>query len=131
MNPQLRDKGWVSGRLAKAQQFSEAASLFVDDVAGVVDLSDAYVTLAIHSGIASADVLCATRLGRYSTGSSHHDALSLLKRAVPSATVHLARLLEMKTRAGYSHRGVAVSDVQVARTAHEKLLDMAVVSASR
>ena len=125
MSPDVRGSDFIRGRLTKARQFSQAAALFFDQAKGTADLQDAYTTLAIHSGIASADVICAARTGKYSAADSHRAAISLLKQAQPSVTVQLSRLLEMKTRAGYSHRQVSIRDVHTARVAHEKLLLLA------
>ncbi len=57
-------EGFAAARLAKANGFMEAAELTMTfDEA--IELRDAYVTLWIHSGIASADYICCKRLGEY------------------------------------------------------------------
>lgn len=38
------------------------------------DVSDAYVTLLVHAGIAAADVICCQRLGEHALGDSHAEA---------------------------------------------------------
>ena len=111
--------------MAKADQFAEAASLFAEEAQLSGELSDAYVTLAVHSGIASSDVLSGLRTGRYSGGESHAEAVSLLRTADPTASKHLARLLAMKASAGYSHRPSSKDDVRKAERAYRALLEQA------
>lgn len=57
MNPRVTDSAYGSGRLRKALEFAQAASIFFDDTDSSAELRDAYVTLAIHSGIASSDAI--------------------------------------------------------------------------
>lgn len=99
-----------AGRLAKAQQFADAARevLLLADEA--MDVADAFVTLAVHSGIAAADAVCCRRLGVYARPESHHDSVELLSNADNDAARHLRTLLGMKTRAGYSHVPVSAQD---------------------
>ncbi len=125
MTPTVRDPTFLRGRMKKARQFADAASLFVEDARTSGELSDAYVTLAIHSGIAAADVICVARTGQYSGGDSHSEAVALLKGADQTASKHLARLLTMKASAGYSHRPATKDDVRKAERAHGALLDLA------
>lgn len=56
-----------AGRLAKGNQFWEAATL-IEELTEESDLVDAYITLCIHAGIAAADVICCARLGVHATG---------------------------------------------------------------
>ena len=44
------------------------------------DLADAYVTLCVHAGIAAADVICCTALGKHATGDDHNHAVALLRQ---------------------------------------------------
>lgn len=117
--------GELSGRWAKANQFAEAASLFHDDATGTTDLADAFVTLAVHAGIACADVICIARLGRYSATGNHDESIKLLQKADPDAAKHLTRLLGIKTKAGYTHRPVSADDVAIAVRAYRALLERA------
>jgi hypothetical protein len=128
MNPKVLDKSFQHGRLSKANQFALAASIFFDDAMRSTDLADTYVTLAIHSGIAAADVICARELGEYSATSSHRDAVALLKRANTMAAEQLSRLLELKSKAGYGHRAVTEAETRIAERAHKKLLEIALLS---
>ena len=70
-----------AGRLVKAQQFWAAAQTietFADDE---TTISDAYTTLAVHAGIAAADVICCVRLGEHARGDDHDEAVALLAMA--------------------------------------------------
>ena len=89
------------GRLAKARQFLAAADtiLLVSDED--LDLSDAYITLCVHAGIAAADAICCALLGKHARGDSHGDAVGLLETARKDAAPLLDTLLKMKTRSGY------------------------------
>jgi hypothetical protein len=86
-----------AGRLAKAQQFWAAAhtiETFADDEDSI---SDAYTTLAVHAGIAAADVICCVRLGWHARGDDPDEAVALLAGADPDRAKHLETLLRMKT----------------------------------
>jgi hypothetical protein len=111
--------------MAKARQFADAAALFYDDTTGSADLPDAYVTTAVHSGIAAADVVCIRRLGAYQASGAHQEAVALLKRADADASKHLSRLLSLKSKAGYSANPASRADVDAARRAHLALLEAA------
>ncbi|RKR73594.1 hypothetical protein [Frondihabitans australicus] len=124
MTPQ-RSAGRIEsdGRLRKARQFADAAALFVEEASDDVgEFGDAYVTLAVHSGIASADVISIETRGDYSPTGNHQESVDVLRRSDPQAARHLSRLLEMKTKAGYTYRPVSADDVARARRAHEALL---------
>lgn len=110
------------GRWNKALQFAEAAALLFDDQSESSDVGDSFITLAVHAGIAAADVLCIARLGEYSASGAHDEAVALLKSADPEAAKHLARLLSLKTKAGYTHRPASLSDVRTAYRSHKALL---------
>lgn len=123
MSP-ARDGGDLerAGRWAKARQFADTADLLHDDATGAAESPDAFVTLAVHAGIACADVICIARLGQYSATGSHAEAAALLKKADPEAAKHLERLLAIKTKAGYTHRTVSNDDVATANRAYRALL---------
>ena len=125
MNPRVNDSAHRGGRLKKAREFAHAASLFIDDTNENIELRDAYVTLAVHSGIAFRDVICANVLGEYSSGDSHNSAVALLKKADPKAALLLLRLLGLKTKAGYGHNAVSNREVKTAHSAHIELLERA------
>lgn len=125
MTPKAEDASFRTGRLKKAREFADAAALFFDSTSGNAELADAYVTLAVHAGIAASDVICAARLGEYSASESHAAALTMLRKADPDAAKHLGRLLAMKTKAGYAHRSVSAHDAKAADRAHKALLEAA------
>lgn len=113
------------GRLRKAQQFQLAADVIREYAAGDNALSDAYVTLCVHAGIAAPDVICMDRLGVYARSEGHEEAVPLLAQADKVAAKHLGALLGMKTRAGYSHMPVRAQDIQRAGRAMRALTEAA------
>lgn len=119
------DAATATARLAKARQFSDVAALLFDEGTGTVTRADAYVTQAVHAGIAAADVICIRRLGEYSATGAHQESVALLKRADPECATHLSRLLNLKTKAGYSASPVSATDVAAARRSHLALLTAA------
>ncbi len=90
------------GRLQKARQFINAANVLADTADADTDISDAYVTLCIHAGIAASDVICCARLGRYARGDDHMEAIALLGKADDDSAKQLRALLTMKTKAAYT-----------------------------
>lgn len=125
MNPKIVDSTFKNGRLLKAREFAATASALFDDATRNSDHGDAYVTMAIHSGIASSDVICAAKLGEYSAADSHSAAVALLKKANPEAASLLSKLLTLKTKSAYGHRAVTAAEVRSAESTHKKLLDIA------
>ena len=125
MNPKIVDSTFKNGRLLKAREFASTASVLFDDATRNSDHGDAYVTMAIHSGIASSDVICAAKLGEYSAAESHSAAVALLKKANPDAAALLSKLLSLKTKSAYGHRAVTAAEVRSAECTHKKLLDLA------
>lgn len=125
MNPKIVDSAFKNGRLLKAREFASTASVLFDDATRNSDHGDAYVTMAIHSGIASSDVICAAKLGEYSAADSHSAAVALLKKANPEAASLLSKLLSLKTKSAYGHRAVTAAEVRSAESTHKKLLDIA------
>ncbi|HEV3365055.1 MAG TPA: hypothetical protein VG795_13120 [Acidimicrobiia bacterium] len=113
------------GRLAKAQQFWSAAQTietFADDETSI---TDAYTTLAVHAGIAAADVICCVRLGQHARGDDHDEAVALLSQTDPARAKDLATLLRMKTRSGYGHEPTSRADRQRAQRAAARLVQAA------
>lgn len=114
-----------AGRLAKAEQFWSAAQTietFADDEAAI---TDAYTTLAVHAGIAAADVICCVRIGEHARGDDHGEAVALLAKADRVRSKDLATLLRLKTRSGYSHEPTSRTDRQRARRAAARLVQAA------
>lgn len=125
MNPRVVDSTFKVGRLHKAREFAEIAALLFDGATRNSDHGDVYVTMAIHSGIASSDVICASKLSEHSAGESHSAAVALLKKANAEAAALLSKLLSMKTKSAYGHRAVTASEVRTAESTHKKLLTIA------
>ncbi|UKJ63466.1 hypothetical protein H1Q78_17745 [Cellulosimicrobium cellulans] len=111
--------------MAKATQFAAAAHDVLDLADEAADVADAFVTLAVHAGIAAADVVCCVRLGRYSRSENHQDAVALLTAADGDAARHLSSLLRLKTRAGYSPSSVSSQDTVRAERAMDALVELA------
>ena len=99
--------------------------LAAETIAAVIDeadVSDAYVTLCVHAGIAAADVICCAKLGAHTTGQRHADAVALLATADRALARHLNTLLTMKTRSGYSPTLASVPDQRRAGRAAAAML---------
>ena len=114
-----------AGRLAKAEQFWSAAQTVEGSADDERAISDAYTTLAVHAGIAAADVICCVRLGEHARGDDHDEAVALLGKADRARAKDLAALLRMKTRSGYSPQPTSRSDRQRARRAAARLIQAA------
>lgn len=113
------------GRLAKARQFAQVCELIVDDARRDGGLADAYVTLAVHAGIAAADAICIGAIGEYSVGGNHDQAATLLAKVDRKVADQLRRLLALKTKAGYGHSPATAADVKTAERAHTALIQRA------
>lgn len=124
------DGSVAAGRLKKSNQFlrsAEDAGELADDEA---EVRDAVVTLLVHAGIAAADVICCKSLGQYASGGeSHNDAIELLKQVREPDGTELAKglkkLLDVKTKAGYTHRSVTVAERKRAERAADDLVQAA------
>lgn len=113
------------GRLRKANQFIDAATLIADQDDREAEIADALVTLCVHAGIAAADVICCARLGEHAHGEDHSEAVALLTKADTGSAKHLRVLLGMKTKAGYSHARATAADAKRAVRAAEALVETA------
>src|SRR5205823_5471895 len=71
------------GRLRKAEQFLDAATTIRELAADETDVSDAFVTLLVHAGIAAADAICCRVLGEHARGDDHGQAVQLVGRVRP------------------------------------------------
>ncbi|GAA5093612.1 hypothetical protein GCM10025760_24030 [Microbacterium yannicii] len=108
-----------AGRLQQAEGFWSDA----EDLQELGEASpNSLVTLYVHAGIAAADVVCCAKLGEYSNSANHSDAIALLEKADSSLAPSLARLVGMKTAAGYSVSSMSAQRVSTARSAAEKLM---------
>jgi len=122
------DAATIEGRLRKAEQFMEGAETIRDLAEDERDVGDAYVTLCIHAGIAAADVVCCIALGEHVQGEDHNAAIVHLSKVRPNGQQlgdSLRALLTMKTRAGYSHEHVSVTERKRAGRAAQRLLTAA------
>jgi len=119
----------LAGRLRKAREFQQAADILAT-TAAAGELSDAYVTLCVHAGIAAADVICCRRLNVHHKGESHDDAVRLLSRIDRQLGGDLAVLLRRKTASGYGATSSSAADRKQARRAMERLVDAAEAASS-
>jgi hypothetical protein len=119
------DPATRAGRLAKAEQFALAASMILDLVGDVTELSSAYVTLCVHGGIAASDVICCARLDQHARGENHAEAIALLKSAEQQLAGDLTVLLGLKTAAAYSSKKINRADAAKAGRALEHLMSLA------
>ncbi len=108
-----------------AQQFFAAAEIVRELADDDEDLTNAYVTLCVHAGIAAADVLCAAGRGEYARGDSHHEAVALVRTVDPEAAKDLSALLSLKTMAGYGTTTIRSDRVRRATRAMDSLMDIA------
>ena len=111
-----------AGRFRKAEQFHDAAQGVLTLADDNDDVSDAFVTLCVHAGIAAADVICCASLGKHATGENHQTAVGLLRQVDKDAARHLKTLLDMKTKAAYTALAVSADDVKRASRAVDALV---------
>jgi hypothetical protein len=107
------------GRLAKANEFLDAALLVEDEMA------NAAVNLYVLAGIAAADAICCTRLGKHAIGENHAEAILLLKQADREVEQHLRNLLNLKSKAAYAETSATVAERKRVRRSAEALVEAA------
>lgn len=113
------------GRLRKAVEFLDAATLIAAETGGEATAPDAFVTLCVQAGIAASDVICCTRLGQHAQSQDHYQAVNLLATAHAESARHLRVLLGMKTKADYSHAAISAADAKRAGRAADALVETA------
>lgn len=114
-----------AGRLKKAMQFLETAEIVETMADDIDDVTDAYVTLLVHAGVAASDAICCAALGVHAQGESHTAAVKLLAKVDPTLSNDLGALLAVKTKAGYSSASVSNSERTRAERAARRLVDTA------
>lgn len=114
-----------AGRMAVALQFYEAAAVVRQLADEEEDVTNAYVTLCVHAGIAAGEVRCAAALGEYARGENHIDAVGLLAKVDKVAAKHLDALLKLKTVAGYGTTTISADRVRRATRAMGYLVESA------
>ncbi|MDN5705076.1 MAG: hypothetical protein L0L17_01480 [Yaniella sp.] len=112
------------GRIAKAEQFLQVADDARELAVADLEVADAAVTLYVHAGIAASDAICVQRLGKHSKGQDHQDAVALLATVDSDASIYLNNLLAMKTRAGYGHDPISLTNLVRAERAARALMRM-------
>ena len=114
-----------AGRLAKAQQFADAADMLDILVEDDNDLADAFITLSVHAGIAAADVICCCRLGEYAQGQTTVRPSRCFSPSTDRRPRVSPLLLDMKTRSGYSAIESSQADRLRAKRAAQLLIEAA------
>ena len=118
----------TAGRLRKAQQFARAFAIIMDVVDQPDEVADACATLAVHAGIAAADVVCCRSLGHHHHGGAHVGAVSMLAQVDPHLARHLRVLLDAKTLSGYGHDSLTLAGLRRCERAMAALIRAAVNS---
>lgn len=54
-------------------------------------MTDAYVPLCVHAGIAASDVVCCAKLGEHAQGENHDEAVGLLAPVGEARGIEWAR----------------------------------------
>lgn len=109
----------ISGRLSKANEFLELAE-FAQETHPT-----AAADLFVDAGIAAADVICCVRLGVHSNTVNHNEARTLLKKADSGCERHLATLLNLKSKAAYTHEPISTAECKRMRRAAGHLVETA------
>jgi hypothetical protein len=115
-------------RLAHARKFLEVAELVGDVAAAEESYSSVAASLAVLSGIASADAACCVALGQRSRSQDHHDAEQLVDRIEPGgkiARAALRRLLNVKDEAQYGVMHVSGAELKTTIRQARQLLTFA------
>ncbi|MCC6269651.1 MAG: hypothetical protein IT190_00060 [Microbacteriaceae bacterium] len=93
-------------RLQHAHAFFTAAKLITDlgEDAGNSHMGNTVGSLAVLSGVASADAICGAALGQRASGDNHMEAVKLLKQDATGTNfaAQLRRLIDAKSESQYS-----------------------------
>jgi len=101
-------------RRAQARAFLDVADLVLDEPAAQTDTHVAGA-LAVLAAIAAADAICGLRLGHYSRGQDHQQAVDLLETVdldEPGLPAKLRQILSYKDAVHYSPRLLSQTDAQ-------------------
>jgi len=109
----------TAGRLSKANEFFELANLGEDTH------PNAAGDLYIDAGIAASDVICCVRLGVHSNTGNHNEAVALLKKADSGSERHLSTLLNLKSKAAYTHQDLSSAELKKMNRAADHLVETA------
>lgn len=115
--------GQAGQRLAKAGEFLAGAQACL-----AAGLPNPATSCAVTAGILANDAICLARLGRYSAGRSHQEAVLLARQAGPSgrrAATILIRLLSVKEKAQYAADTVTAGSAGSAVDQARRLVDLA------
>ncbi|MGE2691486.1 hypothetical protein [Mycolicibacterium pulveris] len=113
------DAAVIAGRLSKAVEFYDAAAHLEDD------MPNAAGDLFVDAGIAASDVICCVRLGVHSNSGAHSDAITLLARAHKGFEKYLSTLLNLKSKAAYTHQALSTAECRRMNRAASHLVEAA------
>ena len=120
MNPRARGRvtdctpAEARSRREQARAFLDVADLVLVEPAARAETHVA-AALAVLAAIAATDAICGLRLGRYSRGQDHDQAIDLLQTVdLDDATLpaKLRRILSSKDSVHYSPRLVSIAEAQ-------------------
>jgi hypothetical protein len=114
-------------RYRTARAYLDVAELVLDERDRDEHLNVA-AGLAVLAGIAAADSICCTRLGRLHRGDDHRGAIELLGQAAPDGAelaTKLRRLPEIKDAAHYGVQVVATAKARNAVGSARRLVERA------
>ncbi|MGC4935791.1 hypothetical protein ACLQ3C_19150 [Gordonia sp. DT30] len=109
----------TAGRMSKANEFFGAADYLGEE------MPNAAGDLYVDAGIAAADVICCVRLGVHSNTGNHNEAVALLKRADSGSERRLNTLLNLKSKAAYTHQDLTAAELKKMNRAAEYLVEVA------
>lgn len=109
----------AAGRMSKANEFFTAAGHLGEE------LPNAAGDLYVDAGIAASDVICCIRLGVHSNTGNHNEAVALLKQADSGSERHLNTLLNLKSKAAYTHHDLTSAELKKMNRAAEHLVESA------
>jgi hypothetical protein len=117
-------------RLQHARQFVEVAEIAAEDqrVDGSLEYANASATLAVLGGIAAADAICCSTLGRRSRADDHRDAERLLgdvELVGNEAARTLRALVALKDDAQYGFYAIGSAQLTGALRKARRLVDLA------
>lgn len=101
-------------RLRAAQGYLEMADLTLDEQ-GRDEFLNVAAGLAVLTGVAASDAICARRLGRIHRGDNHRAASELLQQSTPDGAKLASTFLRLIDVKDEAHYGVTVVSARKAR----------------
>lgn len=120
------DNSYAVARFRKAESFAFTAEL--DPLSEDATQRSVAVSNAVLAGIAAADAICCSSLGKRSAGSNHEQAVALLAETPgmgQDAGYYLRMLLSTKYKAQYDSRNPTISETKRALRSMRALIRIA------